>query len=95
MSADNWTYCPKCAKADKEEYESIKEKIDNSYGKIPQDEYILLVKRFENGLPELHQTLAEYYEIGILNNEFFIRYRGKCDKCKFEYSYNLDENLKL
>lgn len=94
MSPDNWATCPKCTKNHQDNYESLKQKANDSYGKINPDEYIKLIE----SLNILHHSepginLAEYYEIGILKNEFFIRYHAHCTKCGFEYKYNLNKEL--
>jgi uncharacterized Zn finger protein len=94
MSADNWTYCPKCIEEDEKKHETLKQKANDSYGKINPDEYIKLIEELNKmHLATPKETLAEYFEMGILKKEFFIRYSAHCTKCGFEYKYNLDKKL--
>jgi len=94
MSADNWTYCPKCIQKENETHETLKQKANDSYGKISPNEYIKLIEELnKRHLAEPKTTLAEYYEIGILKNEFFIRYRSHCIMCGFEYNFDLDKEI--
>lgn len=89
MSADNWAICPKCQRLADDNKEKLENKLERSYGKIPAEEYLNLLEESRQPV-KLDFTLREDYEIGIQNNEFYVRYKGNC-KCGFNYEYKYDK----
>jgi len=90
MSTDNWGTCPKCGGVDSEEWERDKKKLEESYGKIPADEYLDLLAAFLAAFteePDEVETLREDYELGILDGEFYVIYHAGCTKCGFKYEF--------
>lgn len=88
MSADNWTYCPKCKiKIEKENHELLK-KLYDQYGKIHPEEWERMERetKFEIRLPD--NTFREDYEIGVSNDgKFTVNYSGSCKECKLSFNY--------
>lgn len=94
MSADNWAICPKCHEAFEKKLIEFDETVEKSYGKVPPEEYIrLIAQRAELETKEEPTTLREDYEQGILEGEYFLRYSGYCDVCKFEFTKKIDEKV--
>lgn len=95
MSADNWAICPKCLELAQDRQEALEEKLEKSYGVVSPEQYLRLFEKSREK-PKLEQTLREDYEIGILNTaEFYVRYKGACTKCGFNYEYKYDQNIIL
>lgn len=92
MSADNWAVCPKCWEDRNREQEKLQTKVDEAYGKVTSKEYLAMLHRLENP-PKLENTLREEYELGILDGEFYVRYKGSCRVCGFSYEYKQDVPL--
>lgn len=92
MSADNWTYCPKCQEIARKKTEQLRVRVETDYGKIPPDNYIKLLDQFNNP-PKLKQTLREDYEVGIHDGVFSISYGASCDVCKFKFEYDKTEEI--
>ncbi|GAF68325.1 unnamed protein product, partial [marine sediment metagenome] len=58
MSADNWRECPKCSKDAIARKEALANKVIESYGKIPAEEYLsLIAEQHEPIVPDV--TLRE------------------------------------
>lgn len=81
MSADNWTYCPKCYKEGK----SRDEKLRDAYGKVKHNDYMILLDTAKDDVAE--PTLREDYGIGIVGGEFDVSYSGHCQRCGFTFKY--------
>lgn len=99
MSADNWMKCPKCIKcAEKSEMETM-EKLGVSYGKIPEEQYLLLRNKLlgeSEQVKDLDETFREDYELGTdEDGNFEISYLGQCtnDKCRFRFEYKYSEQV--
>lgn len=92
MSADNWAICPKCQKVEDDKHAKIVEKAETSYGKIPVDEYLNLLEKSRQPV-KLDFTLREDYEIGIQDNEFYVKYKSNCKVCGFSYEYKYDKRI--
>jgi hypothetical protein len=84
MSADNWTFCPKCKDSKNKELESL-------YGKIPAEEYLKKAKELSTESNE--ETLREDYEIGIWDGKFRISYDAYCEACGYEYTFECEKDL--
>lgn len=86
MSADNWTYCPKCHAADEAKSVANQKQVAESYGKVAAEEYLKRVAALTTK-PERDETLREDYEIGIYKGEFSVSYSASCSVCKFSHSF--------
>ena len=88
MSADNWTVCPRCQKAEEARRELRRKQVEDSYGQVPAAEYLAAVERLtleeQDGIKE---TLREDYDVGIDDGVFSVDYRASCSECKYEFSY--------
>lgn len=94
MGADNWAICPRCLKAATKEHEAKKKKAEDSYGKVSADKYLALLEA-SKGEPELDSTLREDYELGVCTDgNFYVIYKGACDKCTFKFEYRYEEDTK-
>lgn len=91
MSADNWTICPKCEEARREESQQIYEKAANAYGKVSESEYHAMKEAARVvDATEPKQTLREDWEIGTAaNGEFEVDYRSSCDECDYCFAYRV------
>lgn len=88
MSADNWAICPSCIKIQEAKKEKLLAEAKKAYGKVPPDEYLLMVGQ-ANKKAAPKETLREVYELGIdEDGVFVIYYRASCDKCGFRFDYN-------
>jgi hypothetical protein len=97
MSANNWTGCPACIKKEEDEKERVGKEIYESYGKIPQKEFLKKMKELEAGNDEEGRaTLREDWELGTDGGgEFFVSYRCSCGECGFSFSFKHKEQLDL
>ncbi len=93
MSADNWAICPKCQKIEDDKHEKLVQKVEASYGKVPVDEYLSLLEKSRQ-LVKMDFTLREDYELGIQDDEFYVRYSSSCKVCGFKYDYKYDAPVK-
>ncbi len=87
MSADNWTYCPKCRAEHDTALKKEQKRVADLYGKVDVaafDAARAALKTLEDATPE--QTLREDYEIGIYNGVFSINYGAGCE-CGFRYEF--------
>ena len=95
MSADNWTFCPRCSVGAWEERKALYARLDNSYGVVSREEYKRLEAEAEMPMV-LKDTLREDYEIGILNNKtFYVSYKARCVECGWAYAYKFEEPISL
>ena len=92
MSADNWTYCPKCQEMARKRAEKLNEQIASSYGKVSIENYTALAKEANNP-PKLEETLREDYEVGIYGGEFTVSYTASCNVCKFTFGYDFTKGV--
>lgn len=93
MSADNWTNCHKCEEKAAEQWRRDKKKLDDSYGKIPAEEFLERVQAFPKSPVCKADTLREDYDIGIHEGVFYVQYSARCeaDGCSFEHSFEHKE----
>jgi len=93
MSADNWTFCPKCKQTSDERQKKAIEKAKAKYGKVPEQEYRYLVATEENAI-RLEETFREDYEQGMSEcGQYAVSYRGRCTVCHFEFSYKFEKQV--
>ena len=83
MSADNWTECPKC------KIEQAKE-LKTLYGKVTETEYRARITELEDGD---NYPFREDYELGVYEEEFYVRYHGSCERCGFTVEFEHKEDL--
>ena len=86
MSADNWTYCPKCTEKANIARQAFEKKVKDSYGKVSAEEYLRLTEQLKKP-DEREQTLREDYELGIVEGRFYVSYRASCTACKFSFTF--------
>lgn len=88
MTADNWAYCPQCQRLAKIATDKRNETLENAYGKLAREEYLVLAEETEAANSQLpRQTLREDYEIGIDEGDFFAAYSASCSVCHFEFEF--------
>lgn len=96
MSANNWAECPRCIKVAKENDKKRLKHIQDSYGKIREEEYLKLLKTSNERLGEvLAETLREDYCIGICEDKFEVSYFGSCKVCGFKKEFKKTERLEI
>lgn len=95
MSADSWRRCPRCLLRENEDKQAAEEKVVESYGKVPAEEYEEL--RAEAGKKvSYEENLSAYYELGITEaGEFYVNYSGQCQDCGFKHEFQHSEQLSL
>jgi len=95
MSADRWTVCPRCLKVFEESLELTNQDIENSYGKVSMDEFLLrkeAYEKFKNS--ELGDNLREDWEIYINDSgKLFIKYSCYCNRCAFLFRFDHEVNV--
>lgn len=97
VSADNWTWCPKCALTHKDARQEAINKARNAYGELPAEEYESRLRMAESiTKTDLGETLREDYELGTGKDaSFYVIYKCSCDMCGFSYKFKHEEKLKL
>jgi hypothetical protein len=91
MSADNYRTCPKCIRIADEKKQKAVQKANESYGKIPLEEWMQLQKKAEAPII-LNDTLREDYYIGVdEEGQFEIQYSCYCSVCGFKFTYKHDQ----
>jgi hypothetical protein len=94
MNADNYVICPECDQKRLKNIENAEKKIRDSYGKIPELEYVGLKAEVARLKSQSRQaTLRENCEIGICEGEFEILYTGSCSRCGFSHTFTHHENV--
>lgn len=94
MSADNWTYCPKCKANIEDRRQQDRKKLEASYGKVSSTKYIESLQALVKSESEpIEETLREDYEIGVYGEEFSVNYKCRCTVCGFEFSYEYAEDV--
>lgn len=102
MSANNYRLCPKCRSVELRELDSFRNKVDQSYGKIPLEDFEKMRKeqkereeKFSNPEEE-KMTLREDWEIRMdESGEFRLRYNCQCSQCGFSFEYQHSEQCDL
>ena len=84
MSADNWRECPQCKRNQAKELESL-------YGKVTESEYRSRIAELED---DENSSFREDYELGVYEEEFYVRYHGRCERCGFTVEFEHKEDLK-
>ena len=93
MSANNWGLCPACAKKREADKKAIMQKIKDSYGGIPEEEYLALLHKVSEP-DDIKDTLREDYEICTdKTGLFLVSYSCHCKVCKFSYQFKHEEQV--
>lgn len=94
MSADNWTQCPQCSKAQRDAIEERNRQLQKAYGKVSADEYLTLATA---PLPAVStgrtNVFREDYEIGVRGDTLEIGYAGECQTCGFTVTFRLSKSV--
>ncbi len=91
MSADNWRRCPQCLKTAKDKQDKLKLKAGESYGKVPKDEYLKMLKDAETE-PQIEETFREDYELGTdEDGNLYVSYHGGCNVCSYAHSFKHEQ----
>lgn len=94
MSATNWGICPVCKNNADKAQADLKQRAEDSYGKVSPEEYRKLYNQANPTVVNIQFTLREDYEIGIYNgNEFKVRYDANCTECGFSHTYIHKETI--
>lgn len=90
MSADRWSYCPRCLEREKAETAKLDKEIEAAKAANDFDLFeALLTKRSQPRKP-LSETLRQDWELGIVNRGwtgFKVSFKAHCDKCGLDYSF--------
>jgi hypothetical protein len=98
VSADRWSYCPRCRNAKVENVEKIVEDLKNQYGKVTVEEYGLMLVRLDEARNELLKAsdgstrydFREDWDIsGLDDGVITFQYSGYCIACglKVEFTH--------
>jgi len=96
MSANNWTVCPRCTQTYVSKIARAKQALNDSYGKVPIEEYERLLENLQTAQKENEEepeTLREDYEQGIYNGHYRVSYSGSCENCGFEFEYKFEKEV--
>lgn len=96
MSANSYTYCPRCISKKRLKIEKLETALNEGYGKLPKEEWLDKIESLEDLKSEIdRQTLREDYEIWMEGTEipprFSVRYSCSCENCRFKYSFTHEE----
>ncbi len=95
MSADNWTVCPRCQYKIQQEQERLLARVQVSYGKVPEGDYLYLLKKAKQA-PVPENVLREDYNVGITDGgTFYVNYRCECTRCGFTHAFKQEQQLDL
>lgn len=95
MSADNWTTCPRCMKNATQKKAKLQKQVQESYGKIPVEEYDSVRVEVEKDI-SLEETLREDYQFYMGDDgNFSASYRAHCNICDFLHEFEHTKQLKI
>ncbi len=100
MSADNWTFCPRCIDEKRLKIEKLEIALDKGYGKLSKEEWLDKRKILHDlELEKDEPTLREDYEIWMEGREsppcFSVQYSCSCSNCGFEHSLTHEEEINI
>lgn len=94
MSADNWAECPRCVAQKEQRNEDLTKQVQDAYGQMPLEEWLAFRDVTQRDIDEkLDSTFREDYEIGTLDGEFYVRYKGACSVCGLRYEFKHDHTI--
>ena len=94
MDVFSFRRCPKCKQTTQKYKDSLKEKVRNGYGKLPETEYIALLQKLNKPVI-IKDSLKENFEFNLNENELIVSYYAKCKICKWTHKYNNKESIQL
>lgn len=81
MSANNWTFCPRCLQEAKDGYNQQRERVMALYGTVPVDEFDEQRAALSEPIEEPFRTFREDYEFWTEDGKLHWGYSGACTKC--------------
>lgn len=93
MSADNWTYCPRCEGRRSEEAEALERTARDSYGYVSIERFEVLRSRAAAARASIapenrHPTFREDYEFyGAETGVVHASYSGHCSLCDLSIQF--------
>ena len=95
MSTNHYRECPRCRQRAARDKLLAQKKTQESYGKVPAEEYDRLLAESRKKIP-LRDILREDYQLGVgTDGVFAVNYRCRCSECNFTYSYQHREVVSL
>lgn len=89
MSADNYAYCPKCLKRRRQEIAEAAANLENAYGKVGVDAYLLAHATFmKMSETDIGEFMREDYDLGVdRDGQFTVNFRCRCERCQFIFNF--------
>ena len=94
MSARHYRGCPQCELNAKAKREAAIAAAKASYGVVPAADYLAAILAAEL-IREPQETLEEYYDIGVWDGKFQMRYSAGCRTCGFQFENKCEAPIKL
>ena len=102
MSADNWCECPKCGNNQKSDRQLALDKLVESYGTLPLDQWLEKHKEAVS-MPEewyseknFREDYEFYWEDYLEDSTTVVAsYRGQCMDCGFKTSFRYEHPVDL
>lgn len=92
MSADRWSYCPRCVRVNAEKERAAFLVAIDSYGKVSSEEFDRL--RSEAVPKEAGMTMREDFWVSTgKDGRFEVKYSCACDACGFSWAYSYTQEL--
>lgn len=89
MSADRWSYCPRCTDQLTEAKAKALQAVKDSYGKVEIEEFDKLRDVAEKmPVQTEHETFREDYECYQADGELYIHYIGSCKECGLDVEHH-------
>jgi hypothetical protein len=95
MTASNWAVCPKCVNLANVKAEQQVTAIQESYGKVTQQEYTAMLAAVPAPMSgNIGETFREDYEIyGAEQGEITVDYHGECTRCGLSLGFGITKHL--
>lgn len=98
MSADQWSRCPKCTKARLANFENLERQVNDSYGKVPVEEFDRARAHLEAERLKLEsdkfRTWREDFDVtGAEDGTVQFDYRGSCSVCRLELKFVFEQDI--
>lgn len=96
MSADNWAECPRCMAQKAQRNEDLTAQVKDAYGEMPLEEWLTFRDATQGEIDEkVDSTFREDWEIGTVEGEFYVRYKGACGTCDLRYEFKHDHVIEV
>lgn len=93
MSADRWSYCPKCTVPQPTKEDKLRE-VRDLYGKVSQQEYEdALAKAQGFKVKEPTETLREDWDFYWDGNKLVLNYGCTCERCGFSATWKTEKKM--